>query len=77
MMWTCIYSYNSFISIMYAFVYGTLKRNCPNHYVLTNPENGKANFVSEGRTVDLFPLIVTTEILVPFLLDKKGTGKVK
>lgn len=62
---------------MYVFVYGTLKKNCPNHYVLENRENGKADFICEATTEKLFPLIVTTKYDIPFLLDHNGIGNVK
>lgn len=62
---------------MYVFVYGTLKRSGPSYYMLENSENGKADFVCEAQTVELFPLVVTTKYLIPFLLDQNGTGKVK
>ncbi|KAG4070874.1 hypothetical protein HA402_011100 [Bradysia odoriphaga] len=59
---------------MYVFVYGTLKRNCPNNYVLEKRENGRAEFVCEARTEVLFPLIVATKYEIPFLLDQTGIG---
>lgn len=62
---------------MYVFVYGTLKRTYPNHYVLENGENGKAEFLCEARTEELFPLIIATKYQIPFLLDQSGIGKVK
>lgn len=61
---------------MYVFVYGTLKKNCPNNYVLENRDNGKAEFVCEARTEELFPLIVITEYEIPFLLEQAGIGHV-
>lgn len=60
----------------YVFVYGTLKKNCPNHYVLENNDNGKAEFICEARTKELFPLIVSTKYEIPFLLDQTGIGNV-
>lgn len=62
---------------MYVFVYGTLKKNCPNHYVLESRDNGKADFVCEARTEDLFPLVLKTKYDIPFLLDQTGIGNVK
>lgn len=61
---------------MYVFVYGTLKRNCPNHYMIENSDNGKAEFICEARTEEVFPLIVTTKYDIPFLLDQTGIGNV-
>lgn len=62
---------------MYVFVYGTLKGRCPNNYILENSENGKAEFLFEALTVELFPLIVATKYEIPFLLDRSGIGNVK
>ena len=60
----------------YVFVYGTLQRNEPNHHFLTSSTNGFSKYVGRGRLVDKYPLILATDMNVPFLLDKKGTGKV-
>ncbi|KAM3955447.1 putative gamma-glutamylcyclotransferase CG2811 [Aphomia sociella] len=56
------------------FVYGTLKRNEPNHYWLTSPENGYGKFVAEGRTKTKYPLIIATRYNIPFLVYSPGTG---
>ena len=56
------------------FVYGTLKRNEPNHHWLTNPEHGVGKFLSEGRTKTKYPLIIGTKYNIPFLLHSPGTG---
>lgn len=40
------------------FVYGTLKRNQPNSHILADSENGFANFLSEGKTSQKYPLVV-------------------
>ncbi|XP_055374256.1 putative gamma-glutamylcyclotransferase CG2811 isoform X2 [Condylostylus longicornis] len=58
----------------HVFVYGTLKRNQPNHYWLTDPENGEAIFIGEGKTKEKFPLVVGTRYNIPFLLNKVGVG---
>lgn len=55
------------------FVYGTLKRNEPNHHLMIERN---AQFISEGSTVKIWPLIVTTERNVPYLLDTNKVGKV-
>lgn len=57
------------------FVYGTLKNGQPNHHWLTNATNGLAEFLAEGKTENLFPLVIATKYNVPFLLNKPGTGK--
>lgn len=56
------------------FVYGTLKRNEPNHNWLTESSNGFAKHICNGSTRDLFPLIIATKFNIPFLLNLPGTG---
>ncbi|ALC42360.1 CG2811, partial [Drosophila busckii] len=56
------------------FVYGTLKRNEPNHHWLTNKENGVSRFVAKGSTLIKFPLVIGTRYNIPFLLNKPGVG---
>nr|XP_026488746.1 putative gamma-glutamylcyclotransferase CG2811 isoform X1 [Vanessa tameamea] len=56
------------------FVYGTLKRNEPNHHWLTNPDHGVGQFISEGRTKTKYPLIIGTKYNIPFLLHSPGDG---
>ncbi|XP_073964502.1 putative gamma-glutamylcyclotransferase CG2811 isoform X2 [Choristoneura fumiferana] len=56
------------------FVYGTLKRNEPNHHWLTKPENGTSKFVAEGTTKSKYPLIIATRYNIPFLLHSPGDG---
>ncbi|XP_063370625.1 putative gamma-glutamylcyclotransferase CG2811 isoform X1 [Cydia amplana] len=56
------------------FVYGTLKRNEPNHYWLTNPENGASKFIANGTTKTKYPLIIATRYNIPFLLYSPGDG---
>ncbi|XP_053621595.1 putative gamma-glutamylcyclotransferase CG2811 isoform X2 [Plodia interpunctella] len=56
------------------FVYGTLKRDEPNHYWLTKPENGLGNFIAEGTTKNKYPLIIATRYNIPFLLYSPGNG---
>lgn len=55
------------------FSYGTLKRNEPNHEELTDRN---ALFISEVTTVEKWPLIITSNLNMPFLLNKPGHGKV-
>lgn len=57
------------------FVYGTLKRGQPNHYWLTNTDNGLASFLANGTTKSRFPLVISTRYNIPFLLNKPGVGK--
>lgn len=56
-----------------AFFYGTLKRNEPNYDHLMNLN---VTFLSEAVTVDKYPLIIASDFNIPFLLNKKGYGKV-
>ncbi|XP_039748420.1 putative gamma-glutamylcyclotransferase CG2811 isoform X1 [Pararge aegeria] len=56
------------------FVYGTLKRNEPNHHWLTNPEHGIGKFITEGTTKTKYPLIIGTKYNIPFLLYSPGDG---
>ncbi|XP_045782235.1 putative gamma-glutamylcyclotransferase CG2811 isoform X1 [Maniola jurtina] len=56
------------------FVYGTLKRNEPNHHWLTNPEHGVSKFIAEGTTKTKYPLIIGTKYNIPFLLYSPGDG---
>jgi len=56
------------------FVYGTLKRNEPNHSLLADRNNVK--FISDAVTIEKWPLIIATERNVPYLLNEKNLGKV-
>lgn len=56
-----------------AFFYGTLKRDEPNYDHLLSIN---ATFLSEAVTVEKYPLIIASEFNIPFLLNKKGYGKV-
>lgn len=55
------------------FIYGTLKKNEPNGVELSNRN---AIFIGHGTTVDKWPLVVGTSVNIPFILNKKGFGKV-
>lgn len=61
-------------STIKVFVYGTLKRNQPNHYWFSKPNCGYAQFASTGKTLTKFPLVVATRYNIPFLLNKPGCG---
>ena len=58
------------------FVYGTLKRGEPNHYLISNSENGYAKFLGLGKTLKKYPLVIATKYNIPFLLKKVGIGHV-
>ena len=55
------------------FVYGTLKRNQPNHNLLQTA----AEFIGQTTTVERWPLIVYGPSNAPYLLDCKGIGHVR
>ena len=55
------------------FVYGTIKRNEPNHHEIF--DRG-AQFLDEAVTTDKWPLIIASNLNLPFLLYKSGIGKV-
>lgn len=58
------------------FVYGTLKRNEPNHHWLTDKANGTANFVGDATTKIKYPMIIATRYNIPFLLYSPGNGNI-
>lgn len=61
--------------LLKVFVYGTLKKNQPNHYWFQKNEKGHASFLCNGITANQFPLLVATKYNVPFLLDRPGMGE--
>lgn len=58
------------------FVYGTLKKGQPNNFLLNDKTKGIAKFLGKAKLIDKYPLVVATNANVPFLLPKKGIGKV-
>ncbi|XP_014363973.2 putative gamma-glutamylcyclotransferase CG2811 isoform X1 [Papilio machaon] len=56
------------------FVYGTLKKNEPNHHWLTDQKNGVSKFIVNGQTCQRYPLIIGTKYNIPFVLYKPGVG---
>ena len=58
------------------FVYGTLKRNEPNHHWLTDKENGNGTFVGSATTVEKFPLVISSRYNIPYVIDAQGQGMV-
>ena len=54
------------------FVYGTLKRGMPNHYLMTS---GKALLLGEAKLTCKYPLVVG-KWSIPYLLPAQGQGKV-
>jgi len=57
------------------FIYGTLKRGQPNHYILET--FGYHQFSGTGCTELNYPLIIDTSANLPFLLDAPGKGQVR
>lgn len=53
------------------FVYGTLKRNEPNHHILAKEDNGFSEFVGTAVTETKYPLVIASKWNIPFLLDTK------
>lgn len=51
------------------FVYGTLKRDFPNHHLLQN-----AIFIGKAITKEKYPMIIFKERHVPILLNITGIG---
>lgn len=64
------------MSRLKVFVYGTLKRNEPNHHWLSDLKNGNSKYLGDGTTLQKYPLIIGTKYNIPFLLDKPGVGNV-
>lgn len=58
------------------FVYGTLKRGEPNEHEMTNEQTGYSRFIGTARSLDKYPLIVSTRFNIPFLLKNPGVGQV-
>ena len=53
------------------FVYGTLKRNEPNHGYLST-----SKFVTTACTTEKYPLVIASKYNIPFALDCAGVGNV-
>lgn len=53
------------------FVYGTLKKNEPNHHYMAS-----AKFVCEATSVEKFPLVIASKYNIPFTICKPGVGNV-
>uniref|UniRef100_A0AAZ1X6G5 Gamma-glutamylaminecyclotransferase n=2 Tax=Oreochromis TaxID=8139 RepID=A0AAZ1X6G5_OREAU len=56
------------------FVYGTLKKGQPNNYRMFDSNNGKAEYLGSAFTIQKYPLMITTEYNIPFLLNIPGQG---
>lgn len=56
------------------FLYGTLKKDLPNHMLLRDFQNGKAKYTCTARTKSKYPLVMATDCNMPFMLNKPDTG---
>ncbi|XP_042217437.1 putative gamma-glutamylcyclotransferase CG2811 isoform X3 [Homarus americanus] len=63
------------MSFNLVFVYGTLKRNQPNHNLLMNKENGAAKLINTGTTRQKYPLVIGSRYNIPYLLPAPGNGE--
>ena len=54
------------------FVYGTLKRDEPNHHYME-----KAEFLFKATTSERWPLVISSKYNIPFALYKPGFGKLE
>ena len=45
---------------MFVFVYGTLKRNEPNHEVMQRPKRGSNSFIGKGELMRKLPLVIAS-----------------
>ena len=56
------------------FVYGTLKCNFPNHYLMKDHNGKVSKYITSGKTSDKFPLVVASFCQIPFILNSPGIG---
>ncbi|CAH1110415.1 unnamed protein product [Psylliodes chrysocephalus] len=56
------------------FVYGTLKKEEPNHSWFSKSADGYFKFIGNGKTTEAFPLIISTKYNIPFILESPGNG---
>ena len=64
------------MSMHKVFVYGTLKKEEPNHHWIADTSKGFAKFLGVANTVEKYPLIIGPKYNIPFLLDARGRGNV-
>lgn len=55
------------------FVYGTLKKEEPNHSWFSKEKGGYYKFLYEAKTKEKYPLIIGTKYNIPFLLHSPGS----
>ncbi|KAG7171449.1 gamma-glutamylcyclotransferase-like, partial [Homarus americanus] len=70
-----IWKFYRTMSFNLVFVYGTLKRNQPNHNLLMNKENGAAKLINTGTTRQKYPLVIGSRYNIPYLLPAPGNGE--
>ncbi|KAF2885387.1 hypothetical protein ILUMI_20785 [Ignelater luminosus] len=56
------------------FVYGTLKKQEPNHHWFSKDNIGYHKFICDAETIQKYPLIIGTRYNIPFLLYSPGVG---
>jgi gamma-glutamylaminecyclotransferase len=56
------------------FVYGTLKRGQPNHNLLQDENKGIKVFCGLGKSVNRFPMVISSRYNIPYVLDAAGKG---
>ncbi|RZF40464.1 hypothetical protein LSTR_LSTR000343 [Laodelphax striatellus] len=64
----------SISNFTYVFVYGTLKKGEPNHFILEDSSNGYSKCLFEAKTKSKYPLIIGSPYNIPFMIDLKSTG---
>ena len=57
------------------FVYGTLKRGEPNHYLMSGGR-GTTKLLAEAKLSRRYPLVVDKKNGIPFMLPEEGRGEV-
>lgn len=57
------------------FVYGTLKRSQPNYFQMLDRKHGVSQFICKAITETAYPLVISTQWNLPFLLDAPGRGQ--
>lgn len=67
-------SARSFLKMKLVFVYGTLKKDEPNHHLLENETNGFREFLGLAKCDKKYPLVVAARYNIPFVLDASGKG---